>query len=109
VKLTTHVLDAARGLPAESIPIVLYAIEGDGRRLIAHTVTNSDGRTEAPLAGELEPGTYELVFSVAGYFERLRTPALYDDISIRVRLTNEASYHVPLLLAPWSYATYRGS
>ena len=109
MKLTTHVLDTARGVPADGIAVALYAIEGDGRRLIARTVTNGDGRTEAPLASALEPGTYELVFGVAEYFERLRTPALYDDISIRVRLTREASYHVPLLLAPWSYATYRGS
>jgi 5-hydroxyisourate hydrolase len=109
VKLTTHVLDTARGLPAEGIPISLFAIEAGVRRLIARTATNTDGRTEAPLAEDLQPGTYDLVFSVADYFDRLRSTALYDDISIRVRLGNEASYHVPLLLAPWSYATYRGS
>ena len=110
MKLTTHVLDTARGLPAAGIPIALYALEGAARRLVADTETNADGRTTTPLGTGLEPGTYELVFQVAAYFERLETQSLYDVVAIRIRLTAAPeSYHVPLLLAPWSYATYRGS
>lgn len=110
MKLTTHVLDTARGVPAAEIPIALYAIENDERRLIARTETDADGRTDAPLAIDLEPGTYELVFHVAAYFERLGSRSFYDVIPIRIRVRNDhEAYHVPLLLAPWSYATYRGS
>ncbi len=110
MRLTTHVLDTARGAPAVGIPLALYAIDGDERRLIARTRTNDDGRTDAPLGIDVVPGIYEIVFSVAGYFKALKTPALYDDITVRICVAPEPrDYHVPLLLAPWSYATYRGS
>jgi 5-hydroxyisourate hydrolase len=90
--LTTHVLDTARGAPAAGISVGVFALGGSERKLLGVAVTNADGRTDAPLATELAPGPYELVFAV------------------RFRIAGGAAhYHVPLLLAPWSYSTYRGS
>jgi 5-hydroxyisourate hydrolase len=103
VSLSTHVLDTARGRPAAGVPIELRR---DGE-LIARTVTNADGRTDAPLLTELVAGEYELLFAVGDYFgER----AFLDRIPIRFAVSDPAAhYHVPLLVSPWSYSTYRGS
>jgi 5-hydroxyisourate hydrolase len=110
VTLTTHVLDTARGRPAAGITIAVYALDGESRQLVASAETNDDGRTAAPLATGITPGSYDVVFSVGAYFERFGTPAFYDQIAVRVLLAaGERSYHVPLMLAPWSYTTYRGS
>ena len=115
-RLSTHVLDTANGRPARGIAVALYAIEGEGRRLILRTATNADGRTDAPLlAGEaFGTGTYELVFEVGSYFRSLGTamadPPLLDVVPIRFTLAEpDGHYHVPLLVSPWSYSTYRGS
>jgi 5-hydroxyisourate hydrolase len=108
--LTTHVLDTARGQPAAGIAIELYALDGPTPALVARSTTNSDGRTDAPLGDDLPPGTYELIFSTAPYFAQLGVAAFYSDIPLRFRLAGDgARYHVPLLLSPWGYATYRGS
>jgi len=114
--LTTHVLDTARGIPAAGIAITLYRLTGDAREKIAETVTNADGRTDAPILGKADfaTGTYELIFSVGAY---LRTagiegeePLFLDDIPIRFGMADgTAHYHVPLLLSPYGYSTYRGS
>ena len=100
-KLTTHVLDTARGKPGAGIRIELYA--GDGTKL-AETRTNADGRTDAPLleGDGFKAGTYELVFHVGAAF--------FDKVPVRFNITDPAQhYHVPLLCSPWSYTTYRGS
>ena len=114
--LTTHVLDTARGLPAEGIKIALYRLNGDARSLVAETVTNNDGRTNNPILpmDEFVTGQYELVFSCGDYLEThdLAQGALkfLDDIPIRFGMDDpEAHYHVPLLLSPYGYSTYRGS
>jgi 5-hydroxyisourate hydrolase len=108
--LTTHVLDVAAGMPAAGILIRLDRIDGDARTLVATAATNADGRTDAPLAAALEAGTYELSFAVAAYFAAREQASFYDDIAIRFRTDETARrYHVPLLLAPWGYSTYRGS
>jgi 5-hydroxyisourate hydrolase len=108
--VSTHVLDVARGRPAEGLLIGLFALEDGHRRHVATARTNADGRTDAPLGTDLTPGTYELVFSVTDYFERESTPAFYDVIPVRFTVAGEAArYHVPLLLSPWGYSTYRGS
>jgi 5-hydroxyisourate hydrolase len=108
--LSTHVLDSARGTPAAGITISLYALEGERRELLGQAVTNADGRTDAALATALGPGTYELVFAAAAYFAAARTRSFYGDIPIRFTLGGDGEhYHVPLLLSPWSYTTYRGS
>jgi 5-hydroxyisourate hydrolase len=110
MKLSTHVLDVARGTPAAGITVALYGLDAGARTLLSSAITNADGRTDAPLADELPAGDYELVFAVAAYFAATATAAFYTDIPIRFTLTsNGERYHVPLLLSPWGYTTYRGS
>jgi 5-hydroxyisourate hydrolase len=107
--LSTHVLDTARGVPAAGVVVALYALKGSSRALLAQTVTNADGRTDKPLA-DLPAGTYELVFAVGAYFARLGLAAFYDEVPVRFTLSgNGERSHVPLLLSPWGYSTYRGS
>ena len=115
-RLSTHVLDTANGRPARGVAIELLAVEGEGRRSIVRTATNGDGRTDAPLmAGEaFRPGTYELVFHVGAYFRGLGAaiadPPFLDLVPIRFTIAEpDGHYHVPLLVSPWSYSTYRGS
>jgi 5-hydroxyisourate hydrolase len=108
--LSTHVLDLARGVPAAGIAITLFALDGQTRTAIAQATTNADGRTDTPLATSLPAGSYELIFSVGPYFARTTTSAFYDDLAVRFSLTPDGGrYHVPLLLSPWGYSTYRGS
>jgi 5-hydroxyisourate hydrolase len=115
--LSTHVLDTVRGGPAEGVAIELYSIDQDGSRLsLLRTLTNADGRTDAPLisAAAARVGTFELVFHVGDYFRRsgagAAEPPFLDIIPIRFSVADpEAHYHVPLLASPWSYSTYRGS
>ncbi len=116
-RLTTHVLNTATGKPADHVPIFLFYISLDGTRsLVAEATTNQDGRTESPLMGpeEFRAGTYELVFQVKDYFGRSSlpqsSPPFFDTITLRVTLADDREhYHVPLLVSPWAYATYRGS
>jgi len=111
--LSTHVLDTARGRPAGRIPVTLQRVEGGARTLLKRTVTNADGRTDEPLIarGELRTGTYELTFTVAAYFADLTSPDPFlDEVTLRFTVADaSAHYHVPLLVSPWSYSTYRGS
>ena len=108
--VSTHVLDVARGRPAEGIVVGLFALDEGHRRHVATAHTNADGRTGEPLATGLAAGAYELLFAVTDYFARDGTSAFYDAIPIRFRIDDAAArYHVPLLLAPWGYSTYRGS
>lgn len=114
--LSTHVLDTASGKPAAGIAIELRRLADDGTgETIASAVTNADGRTDAPLlAGEaLTAGTYELVFAIGPYFAEagLTTGQPFlDRVPVRFGVSDpEAKYHVPLLITPWSYSTYRGS
>ena len=115
--LTTHVLDISRGRPAAGVRLELYEFEsGDRRRLVTEIATNSDGRTDKPLisAAEARAGRFELVFHAGDYFRRRRAeladPPFLDIIPIRFGVADpKAHYHVPLLVSPWSYSTYRGS
>jgi len=113
-KLTTHVLDTANGKPGVGVKVRLFSME-NGRHLVASTETNADGRTDEPLmAGEtFRSGVYELEFSVGDYFGGTNAsqadPPFLDDVVIRVTLSGDDHYHVPLLVSPWSYSTYRGS
>jgi 2-oxo-4-hydroxy-4-carboxy-5-ureidoimidazoline decarboxylase len=116
-RLSTHVLDAAAGCPAAGIPVQLFALEDDGSRTpVATATTNADGRTDAPLvSGRPVPiGPYQLEFRVDEYFRRqgpaLPSPTFLDIVPIRFAVADaEGHYHVPLLVTPWSYTTYRGS
>jgi len=107
--LSTHVLDTARGVPAAGVTIVLYGLSGEHRTELARATTNSDGRTDAPIGTDLPVGTYELVFAAGPYFAQLGTSTFFDLVPIRFIIGGAAKYHVPLLLSPWSYSTYRGS
>ncbi len=115
-RLSTHVLDTARGRPAAGVAVSLYRIAADGgRTLLNESVTNHDGRTDAPLlSGEaFSSGVYELTFAVAAYFASDASVAsvpFLDVVPLRFGIADpEAGYHVPLLVSPWSYSTYRGS
>ena len=105
-RLTTHVLDTANGRPAAGIPIELARLDGERREPLRAVATNADGRTDEPLLEDLEPGTYELVFDVGGHFPE----GFLDRVPVRFTIADaDAHYHVPLLVSPWSYSTYRGS
>lgn len=116
-RLSTHVLDSHGGRPAAGVAVELMELSKLGApRLIARTVTNADGRTDAPLIGgrPLPIGRYELTFRVASYFAGrgvpLSDPPFLDDIPLRFAVWEpEGHLHVPLLVTPWSYTTYRGS
>lgn len=115
-KLSTHVLDTAHGRPAANVAIELYAVHGGERRLVRHARTNADGRCDAPLleGDALQAGGYELVFAAGDYFAEqgvtLPTPRFIDRVTIAFGVADPAqNYHVPLVVTPWSYSTYRGS
>ncbi|MEO9864057.1 MAG: hydroxyisourate hydrolase [Yoonia sp.] len=113
--LTTHVLDTARGCPAQGLKIDLYRIDGDTRAHITSLTTNDDGRTDSQIlpAADFATGTYELVFHAGAYLDAIGTPAeeprFLDIIPIRFGMSEQSHYHVPLLLSPFGYSTYRGS
>lgn len=117
-KLTTHVLDTAHGCPATEMSVELWSIDVRSRQksLLKKIATNADGRTDIPLLvdAELSVGIYELVFEVGEYFARfpdkLPDPPFLDRIPLQFGIADATMhYHVPLLVSPWSYSTYRGS
>ena len=112
--LTTHVLDTANGRPARGMRITLDALDGDARHRLAETVTNDDGRTDAPILPETRfaPGLYELTFHVGDWLDQDNAPPgprFLDTVPIRFAMAEAAHYHVPLLVSPFGYSTYRGS
>lgn len=111
-KLSTHVLDLTVGRPAAGMRIELWSLAGQPHQ-VAAAVTNADGRTDVPLLNEatMSAGAYELVFFARDYFVgRGVTCEFLDRVPIRFAITDaSASYHVPLLVTPWAYQTYRGS
>lgn len=109
--LTTHVLDLASGRPAAGLKIELFRLEGEARRHLRTLVTNADGRTDEEILpeAEFEPGTYELVFHAGAYLGGTERPPFLDEVPIRFGMAERSHYHVPLLLSPYGYSTYRGS
>ncbi len=117
-KLTTHVLDTAQGKPAAHVLIEVWRCEADGtpsRRLLT-VRTNADGRTDVPLLADedVRQGIYELVFAIGDYYSAqnvaVTSPPFLDHVPIRFGIADPtATYHVPLLVSPWAYSTYRGS
>ena len=115
-RLTTHVLDTAHGRPAAGLKIELFRITDDGPQAVVAAMTNDDGRCDAPLlSGDaMAAGTYELVFHAGDYFRaapvELPNPAFLDAVPVRFGIADPgAHYHVPLLVSPFGYSTYRGS
>jgi 5-hydroxyisourate hydrolase len=115
--VTTHVLDVTSGRPAAGVRLELYELTGGfERKLIADVVTNADGRTDKPLIGadQARAGHFELIFHAGDYFRHRRAeladPPFLDIIPVRFGIADpQAHYHVPLIVSPWSYSTYRGS
>jgi len=115
--LSTHVLDTMHGCPAAGMQVALYTIDGAQATLVKRLTLNSDGRNpDGPLYdnASLRKGTYRLVFDVSGYFRakgvRLPEPNFLDQVTLDFGVAHqEQHYHVPLLVSPWSYSTYRGS
>ncbi len=113
-RITTHVLDTAAGKPAAGLKVTLSRIEG-AAQTIATGVTNSDGRVDKPLldGAAFQTGTYEIAFHVGDYFRAagvaMPTPSFLDVVPVRFGVAEEGHYHVPLLVSPYAYSTYRGS
>jgi len=114
--LTTHVLDTARGLPAAGVRVEAHLVRGSERTPVGSATTNAQGRTDSPLAGgrHFERGVYELTFHVGDYFRRagvqISDPPFLDRVVIRVGIADpSAGYHIPLLISPYGYTTYRGT
>lgn len=116
-RLTTHVLDTAQGRPAAGMAIELWLIEpGSSRMLLKQITTNADGRSDTPLldSSAMQSGVYELVFAVGDYFAAqpvvTARPPFLGLVPVRFSIADtQAHYHVPLLVSPWAYSTYRGS
>ena len=115
-RLTTHVLDTAAGRPAAGLRVRLWHLPGDAEPvLIGECNTDADGRTPAPLlqADAFRPGRYQLEFGVGDYFRATGTalpdPAFLDEVVVRFGIAGDRHYHVPLLVSPYGYSTYRGS
>lgn len=115
-KLTTHVLDTARGMPCAGMHIELFVFLSGVRTSLSKQISNADGRCDAPLlaGATFAPGEYELEFHAGDYFAaqgiEQSTPRFVDRVSLRFGIADsDGSYHVPLLVSPWSYSTYRGS
>lgn len=115
-RLSTHVLDVSRGIAAAGVSIELHMLDGGSRRSIVQATTNADGRTDVPLLNRdrLATGVYELTFHAGDYYRRsgvaLTDPAFLDEIVVRFGIADAtANYHVPLLLSPYGYSTYRGT
>jgi 5-hydroxyisourate hydrolase len=113
-RITTHVLDTAAGKPAAGLKVVLTRLDGKPAT-VAETITNADGRCDKPLidGADVAPGMYEIMFHVGDYFRRagaaLPNPPFLDLVPIRFGVTEDTHYHVPLLVSPYAYSTYRGS
>ncbi|MFJ2980842.1 MULTISPECIES: hydroxyisourate hydrolase [unclassified Pseudomonas] len=115
-RLTTHVLDAAHGCPGSAIKVELYRVEGQQLELVNTALTNSDGRVDAPLlqGDDYRTGVYQLQFSAGAYYRargvQLPDTAFLDVVVLRFGIDEKQDhYHVPLLISPYSYSTYRGS
>jgi len=111
-KLTTHALDTYSGKPAKGMKVDVYFIS-EKREKIKSVVLNNDGRSDEVLVEPIKTGTYELVFHVGEYFKKiteLENPKFLNEVSVNFGISNlKEKYHVPLLVSPWSYSTYRGS
>ena len=110
-QITTHILDTTRGRPAEGVTIILFQQQGENWRQVSLGTTNEDGRV-ADLVSKgvtMEPGIYKLKFETKAYFDKLGVVSFYPYVEITFSIIDTEHYHVPLLLNPFGYSTYRGS
>jgi 5-hydroxyisourate hydrolase len=110
-QLTTHILDTTRGKPAQGVSIILFQQENNSWAELVKGITNADGRIPNLLPKEtiLEPGIYKMKFEVMAYFEKAGIVSFYPYVEIVFDITTKEHYHIPLLLSPFGYSTYRGS
>jgi len=110
-QVTTHILDTTKGKPAQGVSIVLEQSTGDNWKILGEGKTNADGRLPNLLSVETElvPGIYRLVFDTDSYFKTQGTKGFYPSVTITFTIADKSHYHVPLLLNPYGYSTYRGS
>ena len=114
-KLTTHVLDVYSGKPGKGIKVDLFFLDGDSREKLTSLTLNDDGRSDTPLVekDQFKNGKYEIIFYIGDYFKKITNLdelQFLDDVVVRFGISNnKENYHVPLLVSPWSYSTYRGS
>ncbi|KAA3630833.1 MAG: hydroxyisourate hydrolase [Proteobacteria bacterium] len=111
-QITTHILDTARGCPAEGVRVVFYRVEGARFVELAHGVTDDDGRVSGLLEEgvTLDEGTYRMLFEVSGYFRNRGHKHFYPYVDVVFNVDGDGQhYHIPLLLSPYGYSTYRGS
>ncbi|MES2261026.1 MAG: hydroxyisourate hydrolase [Pseudomonadota bacterium] len=115
-KLSTHVLDITQGKPGVGVAVALYRVDGTEKILVKKDTTNQDGRCEQPLlqGDEVKSGRYELVFGAGDYFAKqgvtVPTPRFIDEVVLAFGIADPTqNYHVPLVVSPWAYSTYRGS
>tara|TARA_B100000963_G_scaffold176047_1_gene153082 strand:- start:11657 stop:12007 length:351 start_codon:yes stop_codon:yes gene_type:complete len=114
-KLTTHVLDVFSGKPGKGIKVELFFLDGENKEKLSSVILNNDGRSEGPLVENenFKNGKYELIFFIGDYFKKISKQdelQFLDDVVVRFSISNnKENYHVPLLVSPWSYTTYRGS
>jgi len=112
-RISTHILDTARGKPAAGMHVRLFSVEGETLRLLTSAITNPDGRTDEPLltGDRIATGVYELAFAVSAYFQLPADPPPFlGEVRVRFGVADpQANYHVPLLVSPYAYSTYRGS
>ena len=107
--ITTHVLDTARGLPAQGVPVELEFRDAQGWKSLAKGKTDADGRIANLLKGKLAKGFYRLHFNTAAYFRSIGTKGFYPTVLVTFQIREKRHHHVPLLLSPYGYSTYRGS
>ena len=111
IKITSHILDTSSGKPAEGITLILHKGGNDEWTEISRSITNADGRTPSPINDDqsLVPGIYKIRFETKDYFDKEHLPSFYPFIEIIFEIKDAEHYHIPLLLSPFGYSTYRGS
>ncbi|MDH3710114.1 MAG: hydroxyisourate hydrolase [Cyclobacteriaceae bacterium] len=110
-QITTHVLNTSKGRPAQGITIKLQEYKDQQWFTIGEGITNSDGRVSDLLNGDtlLDPGSYRMHFQLKSYFEQTGDPCFYPEANIIFNIADDQHYHIPLLLSPFGYSTYKGS
>lgn len=108
-QVTTHILDTGSGRPAAGVAVGLYRRDGGTWTIVANSTTDADGRAKELGPEQLPPGTYRLNFGTGSYYQSLGAPTFFPEVDLVFSVTGVEHYHIPLLLSPFAYSTYRGS